>query len=234
MTGGASRQGAGSLIERSRTVDQATAYQRSSERIRSLVNERNADVEIPTCPGWTVKDMIGHLADLIAVYKTDPKEGFSPGWGDRGVEDRSDRSLGENLDEWDELVKDSGDIFDSHMAQVAVSDILAHEQDIRTAIDEPGARDDENIVPSIEMALAWVEQKADGLPTLRLVTESVDRQIGEGDPSVTLRTSNYDLFRVLHGRRTVEQVRAMDWSGDPDPWMKDLFIFGPTERVVES
>jgi hypothetical protein len=42
------------------------------------------------------------------------------------------------------------------------------------------------------------------------------------------------LFRALHGRRTVEQVRAMDWDGDPEPWLSAFFLFGPTERKVEG
>jgi uncharacterized protein (TIGR03083 family) len=216
-------------------MDPAGAYKRSYERIRSLVNNGNADTEVPTCPGWNVKDVIAHQADLLTVYRDDPKQGFSQGWGDRGVESRKDGSLQESLDEWDELIAET-DIFDSSMAQVAVADVLAHEQDIRTALGEPGAEDDENIAPSIQMGLSFVEQKTTdaGLPTLRITTEDVDHQIGEGEPAITLRTSDYELFRVIHGRRTVEQVRELDWSGDPDPWMKDLFLFGPTERVVEE
>jgi hypothetical protein len=164
-----------------------------------------------------------------------PTEGFSDGWGDRGVKSRAGRSLQEVIREWKQLTE-SSDIFESQMAPVAVADILAHEQDIRTAIGEPGARDDENIIPAIQMGLSFVERKTKDadLPTLKIVTKNIDHQIGEGDPAVTLETSDYELFRTLHGRRTVEQVRELDWSGDPDPWMKDLFLFGPTERVVEE
>jgi len=116
-----------------------------------------------------------------------------------------------------------------------VSDALAHEQDIRTALNEPGARDDNNIVPSVEMGLSFVDQKAEGagLPVLRIVTDDIDRQVGRGEPAATLRTSTFELFRTIHGRRTVEQVRAMEWSGDSDPWVSALFVFGPTERTVE-
>ncbi|MGI8707100.1 MAG: hypothetical protein ACR2LG_02690 [Actinomycetota bacterium] len=49
-----------------------------------------------------------------------------------------------------------------------------------------------------------------------------------------LRTSTFELFRALHGRRTVDQVRAMEWDGDPEPWMPVFFVFGPAERVVEG
>jgi hypothetical protein len=36
---------------------------------------------------------------------------------------------------------------------VAVADVLAHEQDIRTALDRPGHRDGEGILASVELAL---------------------------------------------------------------------------------
>ena len=216
-------------------MDYADAYVRSYQRIRSLVDDETAGVEVPTCPGWTVKDVVAHLADFFAVYKSgDPTEAFDAGWGDRGVEQRRDRSLQECLQEWSGQLEDSGGLFESHLAPVAVADVLAHEQDIRTALDLPGARDDENIIPAIEMALSFLEKRTADLPALRIVTDDVDRQIGDGEPSATLRTSTYDLFRTLHGRRTVDQVKAMEWSGDPEPWIQSLFLFGPTERIVEE
>ena len=66
------------------------------------------------------------------------------------------------------------------------------------------------------------------------MTDDLDRLIGEGDPAATLRTSTFELFRAVQGRRTVEQVRGMDRDGDPEPWMSVFFIFGPTERKVEG
>ena len=218
-------------------MDPADAYKRAHGRITNLVNDGNADTEVPTCPGWSVKDVIAHLAGFFTAYRSgDPKEAFSPDWGDREVDARKDRSLQECLTEWDELLSDPGDLFQSHFGPVAVADVLAHEQDIRTALNQPGARDDENIVPSIDMAFSFVEQKAkaEGLPPLRIVTEDIDRTIGEGEPRATLHTSTFELFRALHGRRTVDQVRELDWEGDPDPWMSVFFIFGQRDQVVEA
>ena len=217
-------------------MDPKAAYESSFERIRSLVGDQSADVEVPTCPGWTVKDVVAHLADFFAVFKTDPEKGFSHGWGDEGVERRRSRSLQECLQEVSEHLQDPGGFFESQFAAVAVSDVLAHEQDIRTALDRPGARDDANIVPAIEMGLSFIEKKTAGqdLPALRVVTDEVDRTLGEGDASVTLRSSTYELFRTIHGRRTVDQLQAMDWDGDPGPWVSALFLFGPTEDIVEK
>lgn len=218
-------------------MNHSDAYERAHHRICGLLDEETADVEVPTCPGWTVKDVVAHLAGFFTAYGSgDPKEVFGPGWGDREVKARQDLSLQECITEWSELLQDSDDLFESQLAPVAVSDVLAHEQDIRTALNRPGARDDENIIPSVEMGLSFVDQGAQSanLPALRLVTEEVDRRVGQGEPVATLRTTTFELFRALHGRRTVEQVRAMQWEGDPGPWLPVLSVFPRTEHVVEE
>jgi uncharacterized protein (TIGR03083 family) len=217
-------------------MDKAGAYRRAYERILDVVDDSVADVDVPATPGWTVKDVIAHLAGFLSAYRQGGHDAFGPGWGDEQVEIRRDKSLQQVLHEWSDLVEEPGDLFESGFSAVAVSDILAHEQDIRSALDRPGGRDDENIVPSAEMAIAWVERAASKaeLPPLRIVTEDFDRQIGDGEPATTLRASTFDLYRTLHGRRTVDQVRAMDWDGDPEPWLEVLFIFGPTKELVEA
>ena len=218
-------------------MSQAEAYRRVHDRVLALVSDEVANQPVPTCPGWTVKDVVAHLASFFAVYRSgDPREVFSAGWGDRAVEDRRKLSLQECIAEWDAHLADAGDIFESPLGTIAVSDALAHEQDIRTALNQPGFKDDESIVPSVERGLAFAEQKAEaeGSPALRVVTEDFDRKIGQGEPVATLRTTTFELFRAIHGRRTVDQVREMEWSGDPGRWVSTLFIFGPTERTVEK
>ena len=216
-------------------MDQASAYAQAKERITTLVSEGNANTDVPTCPGWTVKDVVAHLADFFEVAATDPK-GFNEGWGERGVQKRSGNSLPECLDEWDRRFKEGTGVFESQLAPVAVADVLAHEQDIRTALDKPGGADDDNIGPAVEMALTFLTKKAEAqsLPTLRVVSDDVDHTIGEGEPQATLRASTFELFRTLHGRRTPDQVRELEWAGDPGRWPDEIFIFGPTKELVES
>jgi uncharacterized protein (TIGR03083 family) len=217
-------------------MDHAAAYERSYKRTRELLSDDVANVPVPTTPGWTVKDVVAHQAGFFTAYASgEGQAAFSDGWADRQVEQRGDRSLEECVAEWDSLMKEHGDMFESPLGRVAVADVLAHEQDIRNALGKPGARDDENIVPSIEMALSFLEPKAKegNLPTLRIVTDDLDKKIGDGEPAATLRTSTFELFRTLHGRRTLDQMRRMEWEGDPGPWLESLFIFGPTEEEVE-
>jgi uncharacterized protein (TIGR03083 family) len=215
----------------------ADAYATVHDRICSLVNEDVAGAPVPTCPGWTVKDVIAHLAGCLSAYRSgNPQETLGPGWGDRAVKAREHLSLEECITEWNELVNDPGDAFESRFGPVAVADVVAHEHDIRAALDSPGARDDENIVPAVLMGLSFLGNKpeAQQLPALRVITEDIDQSVGQEKPIATLRTSTFELFRTIHGRRSVDQVRAMNWEGDPEPWIPLLFLFGPAERPIEE
>ena len=49
--------------------------------------------------------------------------------------------------------------------------------------------------------------------------------LGSGVPSVSLRTSAYELMRILFGRRSREQVSKADWAGEHTRVMEALHIF---------
>lgn len=81
-------------------MDRSEAYRCSHDRIRTLVDESTANVEVQACPGWTVKDVIAHLAGFFTAYQRGGQDTFGPGWGEREIESRRDRSLGDCLAEW--------------------------------------------------------------------------------------------------------------------------------------
>jgi hypothetical protein len=41
-----------------------------------------------------------------------------------------------------------------------------------------------------------------------------------------LRTTSFELMRAIGGRRSVDQIKALDWDGDPDVWISSLALFG--------
>ena len=100
----------------------------------------------------------------------------------------------------------------------------------RAAIDRPGARDAE----SVFVALGFVEDALDSfvrsnaLPTLRVVSPEWSIVAGDGEPSVTVEASRFELFRTFGGRRSVEQFLALSWSGDPIPYLR-IFDNSPLE-----
>ena len=214
----------------------AQTYEASRKRIIGLITGADSDTPVPTCPGWTVKDVVAHLTGSFGAYIAgDMENASSPEWGNQQVKERQDRSLQEDIEEWSGI-SGTEEFFDTPLGTVAMADVLAHEQDIRTALDRPGHRDDPGLVDAVRFGLNFLGQKVDGanLPALRFVTEDIDEVVGEGEPQATLTASTYELFRALHGRRTPNQVKAMDWEGDPTPWMEVFFLFGPAEKDIDE
>ena len=76
------------------------------------------------------------------------------------------------------------------------------------------------------------------LPTVEVTSESGRWVLGEGDPTVRLAASDYDLGRALVGRRSRAQYLALDWSpADADvvgPIVDHLHVFPlPEADLVE-
>ncbi len=68
------------------------------------MTEQEADTVVPSCPDWTVRNLVAHLAGVCR----DLVERNFPGpdvqaWVDRQVAERSTRSVASLLDEFDEF-----------------------------------------------------------------------------------------------------------------------------------
>jgi hypothetical protein len=103
-----------------------------------------------------------------------------------------------------------------------VFDTLTHEHDIRGALGEPGSRAGDL---AFKAALGFVTTMGDQfirqaeLPTLRLTTPTIG-SVQLGDPHaarghVALSVSDFEALRAFGGRRSVAQLRALPWDGDP-------------------
>jgi uncharacterized protein (TIGR03083 family) len=144
----------------------------------------------------------------------------------------------------------------------AVIDVASHEQDIRGALGRPGARDTEAIrqmggwllerlrtpVPvrvTVEDAEFLVGPSGDGWaaagggraaaePSPGAGTEepSPGAGRGRGEPALGLTTTRYEAFRWRMGRRSRDQLAALDWSGDPAPVLDHLVVFGPARTEI--
>ena len=58
--------------------------------------------------------------------------------------------------------------------------------------------------------------QADARPKHRQVPQGLQGVVAEG------------AERVVGGRRTDDEVRALDWTGDPEPWLPVLPLFRPS------
>lgn len=216
-------------------MSNAVTYDAARRRIISLATGGDVDAAVAACPGWTVKDVVAHLAGGLADFTEQRFDGVENGsWGERQVRDRRDRSMGELLVEWERNFQVAEGLFDSPTGSVLIAEIVSHEHDIRTALGHPGERDNVAVRAALTRPLQEVDKRmrAQHLPALRITLEHGDRVLGEGEPDGTLRTSSFELLRVLGGRRSDEQVRSLDWDTHPDPWLAVLPVFGRRETAL--
>lgn len=195
---------------------------------------------VPALPGWTVHDVCSHLtgvcADVLDGRIGDPHD---TDWTARQVDARRDRPLDEVLAEWTRRAPDLAELMDTPIGRPAVFcvfDLFHHTHDVRGALDRPGGRDGDTAA-FVAATMAKLHRKpwqARGLPAIVLSTPSGSWQLGDGEPAAALHTTDFELSRLLIGRRSRAQMLAAPWTGDPEPILDHLPTFGPpAEDLIE-
>ena len=207
------------------------AYDRLVEFVPSLTEEQLA-TPVPALPGWTVHDVLAHLAanptDIMAGRLTSvPTDDHTQGQ----VEDRRDYTAGELIHEWSVNAQAMGDGARAGLipANLAV-DALTHEQDIRGVLGLPPALTPTELrfCTNAYCYACSAGFHAINVPALSLIAVDSDfkRTIGGGNPATTVRAAEFEFFRTLAGRRGRKQVLGYEWDGDPEPYLDHLNIFG--------
>jgi uncharacterized protein (TIGR03083 family) len=207
---------------------------RLTQLLTDVDDEIGATTTVPGCPAWSVTDTVAHLTGACIDIVDGNLEGVgTTPWADNQVARFASLGLAGLLARWGEIgpvVESLAAAFPRAAASQFVFDASLHEQDIRGALNRPGGRDAEGVVVGLgflEGALdSFVRSKA--LPTLRLVSPEWSTVAGEGEPSVTVEASRFELFRTFGGRRSTEQFLALAWSGDPAAYL-GIFDDGPLE-----
>lgn len=208
-------------------------YRGCHARILELLDGADDTRPVPACPGWTVKGVVSHLVGCLADARSGrlrsvPTEEWTAGQ----VEARRDRTLEQSLEEWADEISVSGRLLDA--VPTLTTDAVSHEHDLRAALGRPGARDSE----AVRAGASMFSEALDGrirrrtLPALVLVRDGKERVLGEGRAAGRLRGTSFDFLRAVSGRRTPDEVRAMDWDGDCATWLPIFFVFGPAARSI--
>jgi uncharacterized protein (TIGR03083 family) len=223
-------------------MDVAQVYRETRAHLLELahtMDEHHANLDVPALPGWTIKDAYAHLTGLCVDILDDNMEGAgSPEWSARQVAERADRALAEVASEWaergpqlDEWLEDR-----EEPAMFVAYDVWSHEQDILGALGQRGERDDERVQDLAAAALASFNERfiAESVPALEVIGDGVQCVLGEGEPEATLHIGDYELMRVLFGRRSLRQIEAADWNGDDEPFIGHLHLFPlPNRDLVD-
>ena len=209
-------------------------YEASRHRLDALLRPLDDDawlLPVAACPGWRVRDVLAHLVGNTEDGAAGRIQGGPP--DEALTAEQVERHAGETpielLDLWAITGPFVADAVTESGMWPAAFDVVTHEHDLRAALGSPGVRDDDSIT---ELAGLLADQLAAAAPVvIDLGGRTVGSATGDG-PAITWRTTPFELLRTRLGRRSADQVTAMDWDGDPTPVLGVLFVFGPSPLPI--
>jgi uncharacterized protein (TIGR03083 family) len=220
------------------TDDHIAIYRGIRARVSDLVRDLDADAlarTAPATPAWSVQDVLAHLVgDVTDVVEGNLEGVATDAWTQRQVERRRGATVADLLDEWASgaaVVEPTIGDFPPRMRAMFLTDAVTHEHDIRHAIGAPGARDSDAIAFSYVGVIGSVGAARGDAGAVRIVHEAGEDVVGEGDPTATVRTSRFEIVRAAVGRRSIDEIVAWDWDGEPTPTAFVLGMFTPTRAT---
>ena len=223
-----------------------TAYRELRLRVIDLLRDTGPEVAATrsrACPEWTVHDLVAHLTGECQDILDGNLDGVGTDpWTAAQVTRLADQGLQALLDDWAERGPGIDSImpfFPGDAAAQLLFDVTTHEQDIRGAIDQPGGRDASSVVLGLGFLVRSLDAaiRANGWPSLEINAEGHQWVLGEPPVVNRLEADLFTLMRSFGGRRSLDQIRALDWTGDPDPYLglftSDSPVSPPERALVE-
>lgn len=206
-------------------------------RIRNLVMalpDSALRTPVPACPGWTVHDLVAHLAGNATDMATDMATGTAAA-GHRTdartahhVSERRDRPVDQLLAEWDRHashLESSTDTW-SPVGIWLLYDSVIHEDDLRDALGAAPATDSPAYHPLLEGLIDTADRalRQAGVQALTIgTTDGAHRwTVGPGPAGAAVHTETHELVRGLSGRRSLQALTTWDWDGDSGPYLRLL------------
>ena len=198
------------------------AYVAVRERMSAIALDLDPDqlaATVPSCPDWTVHDLIAHnVAIPAAISAGDLPQGDQQAWLDGLVAARRAQPVTEMVAEWATLDAVVGSVLDA--TTMLLDDVASHEHDLRAAVDRP----DHRALEADLLVPAALELLADGAAERGLGAIAVEAPEGswrshDAEPGWTLRCSAWEAFRAVGSRRTADELRALPCSGDAEPYV---------------
>lgn len=210
--------------------EQADAYETSRARIDALtrpLDEERLATNVPCCPKWSVKDLVGHLTGVLEDrLATRLPTGDFEHWTSAQVDRHRDEPIGVVLDTWGALAVEHND--DPPSLTSLSFDVVTHEHDAFQALGVPGVRDTLSVKVGSERAQGRMSSMLTGAgaPGVRLRTEDGEVLVEGGAAAIGLETTRYDFMRLVTARVSRAQAWAMQWDADATPVLEALFADG--------
>ena len=220
---------------------------------------KNWSLPVPATPEWTVRDVVAHVTgiavdaangrlpadlNLLEQFRDDNVIQARNEFADGHVLRREGRSPTELANEWDaaepevldRLRRSPGEEgalpfpFDA----VMVTDLCVHTDDVAGALGLPPKRDLDGSRVGLAAYAFGVDYRIRtlGLPALTLRYDGKEKTLGEGPANAVLIADRWEMFRVLAGRRSRQQILGLPWEGDPTPYLELLPAYGEREDAL--
>jgi uncharacterized protein (TIGR03083 family) len=220
-----------------------SAYRGTRQRVTELITSlppEELEHMVPACPEWSLKDLFGHLAAIATdVVEGRWDGGGSPEWTARQIEERRAKSVEEIAREWEESGAQLEAALDGLHPAVGGGvngDAVTHEQDARGAVRRPGGTNSAGFAIALDSYTRFFGKrlKNAGMPAVEVKAGDRWRVAGNGDPVISVAAEPFEMLRSLTGRRTRAQVRGLEWSGDPDPYLDLFSMYGMPEKELDE
>jgi uncharacterized protein (TIGR03083 family) len=213
----------------------AGIYQDTKERVTSLVSgldDAALSTAVPACPGWSVRDVMAHLAATADDVGRGRLTGAPTDEQTAAQIARFDgRHMSDIISAWTDAAAHLDHLAESCGFEAPVGDVASHEHDIRAALGSTGARDSAAVHYSADRLLAVLRTPV----PLRVTVENAEYRNGPDDGTeIRLRTTRFEALRWRTGRRSRAQLAAMDWSDDPAEVLDHLYMFGPADNDIDE
>jgi uncharacterized protein (TIGR03083 family) len=201
------------------TMDAITEWTNAQARVIELVESLNAteaQLPVPSCPAWTVHDLLAHVVGLDAdVLAGDEPDDHNPNWTQAQVDRRSAHDIAAIVAEW-RTMTDPMTAWMSENGTRPLGDVIIHEQDLRGAVRVSGAQDNAGLAALRSMMADGFATKVGkaGLGPVALIGSSWTFNTSDEPPALTVQASDFDLTRALMSRRSEAQLRSWTTSGD--------------------
>ncbi|MEY3360670.1 MAG: hypothetical protein RL531_389 [Actinomycetota bacterium] len=218
--------------------DPIAIYRGIRGRVADLVRDLDADTLdriAPATPAWSVHDLLAHLiGDVTDIVEGNLDGVATDAWTQAQVDRRRGIPVADLLEEWEHgsaVIEPTIGDFPPMMRTMFLTDAVTHEHDIRHAIGAPGARDSDAIAYSYATAVVAAGLARGGAGAVRVVHEAGEDVVGDGSVTATLRTPRFEIVRAAVGRRSLDEIVAWDWEGEPTPDAFVLGMFTPTRET---
>jgi uncharacterized protein (TIGR03083 family) len=211
----------------------ARLYQETRERIIALLSgldDAAWNTPVPACPGWSVRDVVAHLAAVAEDWASGRLAG-APNDDETAAQIArfGGCDVAEILAAWTDAAARLDHIAETAGVAPPLGDITCHEHDVRAALGRPGARESAAVRCASDQLLGTLRTPV----AMRVTVEDAQYRSGPHDGAeraeILLSTRRFEALRWRTGRRSRTQLAAMDWSGDPTPVLDHLYMFGPAQ-----